>query len=52
MLYLIEPDPPGFKPPARVELLEPRENWAPIALADGKLLIRDHKNLTCLAVAK
>ena len=51
-LYLIEPDPSGFKPLASVELLESGENWAPIALADGKLLIRDQKNLKCLAVAK
>jgi outer membrane protein assembly factor BamB len=52
MLYLIEPDPSGFKPLASVELLEPGENWAPIALADGKLLIRDQKSLKCLKVAQ
>ena len=52
MLYLIEPDPSGFKPLASAELLEPGENWAPIALVDGKLLIRDHKHLKCLAVAR
>jgi outer membrane protein assembly factor BamB len=50
MLYLIEPDPSGFKPLASAELLEPGENWAPIALVDGKLLIRDQKNLKCVAV--
>ena len=52
MLYLIEPDPSGFKPLASAELLEPGENWAPMALVDGKLLIRDQKNLKCLAVAQ
>jgi outer membrane protein assembly factor BamB len=52
MLYLIEPDPSGFKPLASAELLEPGENWAPIALVDGKLLIRDQKNLKCVVVAK
>jgi outer membrane protein assembly factor BamB len=51
-LYLIEPDPSGYKPLASAELLEPGENWAPIALSDGKLLIRDQKNLKCLAVAQ
>jgi outer membrane protein assembly factor BamB len=50
MLYLIEPDPSGFKPLASAELLEQGENWAPIALVDGKLLIRDQKHLKCLAV--
>ncbi len=52
MLYLIDPDPSGFKPLASAVLLEPGENWAPIALVDGRLLIRDQKNLKCLAVAQ
>jgi outer membrane protein assembly factor BamB len=52
MLYLIDPDPSGFKPLASVELLEPGENWAPLALVDGKLFIRDQKHLKCLAVAQ
>jgi len=52
MLYLIEPDPSGFKPLASVELLEKGENWAPIALVDGKLIIRDQKSLKCLAVGQ
>jgi outer membrane protein assembly factor BamB len=51
-LYLIEPDPSGFKPLASAELLEAGENWAPIALADGKLLIRDQKQMKCLLVAQ
>jgi outer membrane protein assembly factor BamB len=50
MLYLIDPDPSGFKPLASAELLERGENWAPLALSDGKLLIRDQKNLKCVAV--
>ncbi len=49
-LDLIDPNPTGFKPLASAELLEPGENWAPIALVDGKLLIRDQKNLKCVAV--
>jgi outer membrane protein assembly factor BamB len=52
MVYLIDPDPSGFKPLASVELLESGENWAPLALSGGKLLIRDQKNLKCLAVAQ
>ncbi len=60
-LYLIEPDPSAFKPISSVELLvaadvdEPRygvQNWAPLALADGKLLIRDQNRLICLRVAR
>ena len=52
MLYLIDPDPSGFKPLASAEMLEQGENWAPIALVDGKLLIRDQKHLKCLAIAQ
>jgi hypothetical protein len=59
-LYLIEPEPSGFKPIATAELLKPEpgdkkpsnQNWAPLALADGKLLIRDQSRLMCVKVAK
>ncbi len=60
-LYLIEPDPVGFKPLASADVLEivavaePRygnQNWAPIALADGKLLIRDQSQIVCVEVAE
>ena len=50
--YLIEPSPSGFKPLASAVLMERGENWAPLALSDGKLLIRDQKNLKCLVVAE
>jgi outer membrane protein assembly factor BamB len=68
-LYLIEPDPSGFKPLASAMLLgeagtgsenDPlasrvggkTQNWAPLALADGKLLIRDQSRLKCVKVAQ
>ena len=51
-LYLIDPDPAGFKPVASAVLLESANNWAPIALVDGKLLVRDQKQLKCLQVAQ
>ena len=50
--YLIEPSPSGFKPLSSAVLMERGENWAPLALSDGKLLIRDQKNLKCLVVAQ
>ena len=50
-LYLIEPDPSAFKPLATAELLGDRnQNWAPMALSDGKLLIRDQKQMKCVVV--
>jgi outer membrane protein assembly factor BamB len=67
-LYLIEPDPSGFKPLASAVLLgqagtpdnDPMasrvggsiQNWAPIALTDGKLLIRDQSRMMCVKVVK
>jgi outer membrane protein assembly factor BamB len=67
-LYLIEPDPSGFKPLASAILLgqagssdsDPMasriggsiQNWAPIALTNGKLLIRDQSRMMCVKVVK
>lgn len=65
-LYLIQPDPSGFKPLAAADLLEEglpgenpgasrggaAQNWAPIALAEGKLLVRDQKRLMCVVVTQ
>jgi outer membrane protein assembly factor BamB len=50
-LYLVEPNPAGFKPLANAVILEPGDNWAPLALVDGKLLVRGQKDLKVLQVA-
>jgi outer membrane protein assembly factor BamB len=66
MLYLIEPDPAAFKLTAQAEMLGQggataegwasdlgsTQNYAPIALADGKLLIRDQYRMYCVKVAE
>jgi outer membrane protein assembly factor BamB len=63
-LYLIEPDPSGFKSLASAELLGEggadtqglsrfggaTQNWGPMALSDGKLLIRDQRQMKCVVV--
>jgi PQQ-like domain len=51
-LYLVQPDPTGFKPLASAVVLEAGDNWAPLALVDGKLLIRGQKELKTLRVAQ
>ena len=68
-LYLIEPDPSGFKLLASAKVLaeggsgsenDPmasrvggrNQNWAPLALAGGKLLLRDQTQLKCVKVAQ
>ena len=50
ILYLIEPSPDGFKKLASVDLLDTKDCWGPLALSDGKLLIRDQKQMKCVAV--
>lgn len=66
-LYLIEPDTTGFKPLASASLLKEsgisgneriisivgsNQNWAPIALANGKLLIRGQHQMMCVKVTR
>ncbi len=62
-LYLIDPDPTAFKPLASAVLFKEgsgnpsgiggsTQNWAPLALSDGKLLIRDQTMLMCVKVAR
>ncbi|MHC4440659.1 MAG: outer membrane protein assembly factor BamB family protein [Planctomycetota bacterium] len=49
-LYLIEPSPDGYKELAKAELFSDKkgEPWAPLALSDGKLLIRDGRQMICV----
>lgn len=54
-LYIIEPDPAAFKPVASADLLKTgaaTQNWAPLALSNGRLIIRDQERLLCVKVAK
>jgi outer membrane protein assembly factor BamB len=65
-LYLIEPSPTGFKQISKSAVLKeggvptegmtafggPTQNWAPLALADGKLLIRDQSKMLCVKVVR
>jgi outer membrane protein assembly factor BamB len=51
-LYLIQPDPSGFKPLASAEMLGEGQNWSPLALSVGKLILRDQNRLMCVRVGK
>lgn len=48
MLYLIDPTPDEFKVLAEAELLDTKQAWAPLALSDGRLIIRDQKQMKCV----
>ena len=66
-LFLVKPDPTGFKPLASANILKEsgitgneriigivgtNQNWSPMALVDGKLLIKSQKRLICVKVAQ
>lgn len=50
ILHLIEPSPDGYKELAQAKLLDGKEIWSPMALVDGKLLIRSQSEMKCLDV--
>ena len=51
-LRLVEVNPEEYKELASVQLLGGKEIWAPLAMSDGKLLIRDQEKMLCLDVSK
>ena len=50
ILNLIEPSPEGFKRLASAKVLATNECWGPLALSDGKLVIRDQEQMKCVVV--
>lgn len=48
ILYLVEPSPEGYKQLAMAPVVEGRELWGPLAISDGKLLVRSQDILKCL----
>jgi len=52
VLALVEVNPSGYRELARAKVLpaRDRESWGPMAIAGGRLILRDLKNLTCLDV--
>jgi outer membrane protein assembly factor BamB len=49
-LYILEPRPEGFRALSKAPLLGGREIWAPMALSDGKLVLRDQHQMKCIQV--
>lgn len=52
ILHLIEPTPKAYKELAQAKLLSGKNIWGPMALSDGKLVLRDQKQMKCIVVAK
>jgi outer membrane protein assembly factor BamB len=51
-LTLIRASTSGYEQLARARVLPGRDAWAPMALVDGKLLLRDSEHLVCLEVGR
>jgi len=49
-LYIIEPVINGFKELSRTKIMDGHDAWAPLAVADGYLLLRDSRTLVCINI--
>ncbi|MBN2216923.1 MAG: PQQ-like beta-propeller repeat protein [Pirellulales bacterium] len=52
VLTLVEATPAAFRPVAQARVLEGHEAWAPMALAGGRLLVRDLTQMVCLEITE
>ena len=52
LLRLIEATPEKYVPLGQAQVLKGRESWGPLALAEGRLIVRDLTRMACLDVAK
>jgi outer membrane protein assembly factor BamB len=50
-LFTVEASPAGYKELSKAKVLQTNTVWGPLALSDGKLLVRDKKTLKCLDVS-
>jgi outer membrane protein assembly factor BamB len=48
LLRLIEATPDGYRPLAEARVLDGHDAWGPMALAGGRLIVRDFDNMRCL----
>ncbi len=51
-LHLFEPNPEEYRELGTINVLKGSQVWAPMAVADGRLLLRDQHNLVCLDLRK
>ena len=47
-LYLVDPSPEGYRQLAEAPVLEGERMWAPMAISEGRLLIRNQNEMKCL----
>ena len=49
-LYFAEAENSGYNETGKAKVFQGHEAWAPMALADGKLLLKDLTELVCVKV--
>jgi outer membrane protein assembly factor BamB len=47
-LYLIEPAPAGYRELASAKVVDGPQAWSPMAIADGRLVLRDLRRMVCV----
>ena len=48
MAFAIRPDPQKYRELSAAKVLDSRLSWAPMSLAQGKLIVRGHRQMRCL----
>lgn len=51
-LTMAQTGPSGYLPLAHAKVLEGHESWGPMAIASGRLIVRDTEHLTCLDISE
>jgi outer membrane protein assembly factor BamB len=47
-LHLVDPSPEGYQEIASAQIFEGKQMWAPMALSNGKLILRSQEEVRCL----
>ena len=50
LLTLVEPTPAGYKQLTQSQVLNGHDSWGPMAMAGGRLIVRDMTRMVCLDV--
>jgi outer membrane protein assembly factor BamB len=50
-LYIVQPSPEGFRSLSKAKLLGGEQIWGTLALADGRLVVRDQSQMKCVEVS-
>jgi len=51
-LTMIKPDTKNYRQLAQKKIFDGHDSWAPLAIADGKMILRDSKTMFCIDLKK